>query len=61
MLDKENLKLLDKLLIREKAIISEYESYVTQLRDPQTQIDIQKLISQHKNHYSLLLKQMGDN
>lgn len=60
MLDKENLKLVERLMKREKRIINEYESYISQIRDPQTQIDIQKLLAQHKNHYSVLLNQLGD-
>ena len=60
MLDKENLKLVERLMKREQRIINEYESYISQIRDPQTQIDIQKLLAQHKNQYSVLLNQLGD-
>ncbi len=56
MLEKNDLKLLDSMLRKEQDIIATYNRYISCIKDPQTQIDMQKIISQHKNQYTMLLR-----
>lgn len=55
MLSKKDLSTVEAILARESELISKYETYLQQLKEPQIRSDIQSLLAQHKNQYNTML------
>lgn len=60
MLEKNDLMMLESMVKREQKLIDTYSRYISQIRDPQTQIDLQKLMSGHINQKNTLLSLMEE-
>ena len=60
MLGSSDLKLIESMVKREQRVIDTYSRYISQIKDPQTQIDLQKLMSNHINQKKMLLSLMEE-
>lgn len=60
MLGSSDLKLIESMIKREQRVIDTYSRYILQIKDPQTQIDLQKLMSNHINQKKTLLSLMEE-
>lgn len=60
MLGKNDLNTLQAIISREGELITRYETYLQQIREPQIRSDIQSLLAQHRNQYNTMLSILED-